>query len=306
MPDWRRWAAVASAIAALVLSGCAFLYQHSSFPEVRDVTALESRVRAAVAASGDLSLRTLDHVTYRGRRYPLWLVSYASTPDPAYHVLITAGVHGDEPAGVEAAVALIEALARGELRSPDAQVDIVPLVNPWGWSRNLRVNGNGLDINRDFVDFESDEADIVKALLCRQRYDLTVDLHESSRSEGFYSYVYDPPNPDAAKALARAVANRGVSLRRVKGNDGFVDVTRPKADHPRKPTLAWYCRRHVAKRVYTLETPARRDMRERVATQRFAIGFLMDTLAAAPGELTGATQSGVGACALPGRASHAH
>jgi protein MpaA len=306
MPDVRRRLGAAFAVATLALSGCAYVYRHYPFAEVRDVAALETRVRAAVAASQNLSLRTLGHVTYRDRRYALWLVSYSAVPDPRYHILISAGIHGDEPAGVEAAVQTIEAMARGEPAFSNAQVDVVPLVNPWGWIRDLRVNGDGLDINRDFVDFETDEADILKALLCRQRYDLTLDLHEDSRHDGFYSYAYDETDAGAAPALAQELAaGRGVPLRRVDGNDGFIRVTRPDTGRPHKPTLAWYARTHVTRRAYILETPSKRNLTERVALHRFGIGFLANRLATAPEEPDNAAASGVGACAVPGRRSGA-
>ena len=63
-------------------------------------------------------------------------------------VLLTGGVHGDEPAGVEAVLRFFEEDAEPWL----AQVEFtaLPCVNPVGYVRGTRGNGAGADINRSF------------------------------------------------------------------------------------------------------------------------------------------------------------
>lgn len=58
-----------------------------------------------------------------------------------------AGVHGDEPAGVQGLLTWAE-LRAGELR--DADIAILPLFNPAGLVLNTRADENGHDLNRLF------------------------------------------------------------------------------------------------------------------------------------------------------------
>ena len=62
-------------------------------------------------------------------------------------VLISAGIHGNEPAGAECALRFVEAIARTPEKYKDVAFDIIPLVNPWGWTYDIRFNRAGIDIN---------------------------------------------------------------------------------------------------------------------------------------------------------------
>lgn len=60
--------------------------------------------------------------------------------------LIVAGIHGDEPQSVHVAERLIGRLGSGEAPG----VVIVPCVNPDGYEARCRLNGRGVDLNRNF------------------------------------------------------------------------------------------------------------------------------------------------------------
>lgn len=71
-------------------------------------------------------------------------------------VFINANIHGDETTGMDAALRLIRRLAfRNDVltrRVLDGLVVVVnPCQNPDGRIANVRANGNGFDLNRDFV-----------------------------------------------------------------------------------------------------------------------------------------------------------
>ena len=72
-------------------------------------------------------------------------------------VLVMAGQHGDERAGVEAALMLSRDLATGPADSLLHALDIrvVPIVNPWGLDNGDRRNEDGLDLNRDHMRLRS-------------------------------------------------------------------------------------------------------------------------------------------------------
>lgn len=63
-------------------------------------------------------------------------------------LLVVAGVHGDEPASVEAALELGERLAGG--LPAGGPVWLVPLLNPDGLARGQKNCARGVDLNRNF------------------------------------------------------------------------------------------------------------------------------------------------------------
>lgn len=62
-------------------------------------------------------------------------------------VLVLGGVHGDEPEGVIASLGLMESLK--ENKTLEVQVVVIPLLNPDGVLSGSRVNGHGVDLNRN-------------------------------------------------------------------------------------------------------------------------------------------------------------
>jgi protein MpaA len=69
---------------------------------------------------------------------------------PGPTVLVMAGVHGDEPAGVQVAREFEKLLQTLPASSLTNRVVMMPLVNPDGYSRRTRTNAHGIDVNRNF------------------------------------------------------------------------------------------------------------------------------------------------------------
>ena len=74
-------------------------------------------------------------------------------------IFIQGGIHGNEYEGVDAAMQLIEKLATTPAGA-DAEVDEIldqavvvfnPIQNPDGRVAGTRTNGNGFDLNRDYL-----------------------------------------------------------------------------------------------------------------------------------------------------------
>ncbi len=104
-------------------------------------------------------------------------------PDAAINILIIGGLHGDEPAGVLAAV---------ELASMDfiksQCVKILPCANPVGYIKDTRENGDNEDINRQFDDGKIQEEEKVLRDYVAQA-DILITLHEDGTHEGCYLYA---------------------------------------------------------------------------------------------------------------------
>lgn len=138
--------------------------------------------------------------------YPIYQIHLESSANAPKKVLITGGVHGDEPAGVEAVLQFLER-DNTELLKKYAFV-VIPCVNPSGYVHNTRENRDGVDINRSFETDEVSEVAIVKKALGETQFSLAIDFHEDYEATGFYLYegkqdaqYIGPVLADAAKSI---------------------------------------------------------------------------------------------------------
>jgi protein MpaA len=173
-------------------------------------------------------------------------------------IYISTGIHGDEPAGPLAALKLIQ-----ENRWPEnAEIFLVPCLNPDGFVLNMRGNAGGIDLNRDYRHFESNEVTAHVAWLERQpKFDLTLCLHEDWESHGFYVYEL---NPDGHASLGEKMV---ASVARVcpidlspviEGREASGGVIRPNLDpasRPQWPEAFWLVQ-NKTRRSCTLEAPS--------------------------------------------------
>lgn len=89
--------------------------------------------------------QTFATVSYGGAQFPLHAFIWEDGVLPAVHVL--AGVHGDEPGGVEAALLLLDLLVGGAVPLSPHQLLVLPCLNPSGLADGTRSNCIGQDIN---------------------------------------------------------------------------------------------------------------------------------------------------------------
>jgi hypothetical protein len=119
-------------------------------PIARDLGALETELRVLCDGSELLELEKAGRVEYDGFSAPIWVVRHRPF-GAERRVLITGGVHGNEPGGSAWVAELSEWIAREPQLFENSDIDLVPLVNPWGWSRDIRFNRDGKDISREVI-----------------------------------------------------------------------------------------------------------------------------------------------------------
>ena len=118
--------------------------------------------------------------------YPIHQIRLASSAHTSQRVLITGGMHGDEPAGVEA---VLQFLARDNTALlKNFSFLVIPCINPYGYVHNTRETLDGIDINRAFETEDVPEVAIVKKVLGKTQFSLAIDFHEDYDATGFYLY----------------------------------------------------------------------------------------------------------------------
>jgi protein MpaA len=186
--------------------------------------------------------------------------------DPVY---LSAGIHGDEPAGPLAALKLMETGAF----PADRHCIVCPALNPGGLALNTRENRNGIDLNRDYLNKVSLETSAhARWLDGKPVPGLFVSLHEDWETAGFYFYEINlgMDDPRRASELLAAVSPHfpgepGLEI------DGHA-VRAPgwifhcaEADLPDSWPEAIYLAKRGCPLSFTLETPSRARLTDRVS-----------------------------------------
>lgn len=181
-----------------------------------------------------------------------------SAAAPARRIYISTGIHGDEPAGPLAALKLLQ-----ENRWPaDAEIFLVPCLNPIGFTLNHRENADGRDLNRDYRQPQSAEIRAHRTWLERQpQFDLYLCLHEDWESSGFYLYEQNPDHQASrAEKIIAAVRNvcpidRAETIEGRAARDGIISPKDLPLDRPDWPE-AFYLITGKSRLGYTLEAPS--------------------------------------------------
>lgn len=280
-----RLAVPAACLALLALAACASGHREpytGAEPAVRDLARFEAELRAAAAAAEGATVGEAGRVSSEGFSAPIWTVSI-ERPGATRRALVFAGIHGNEPAGPAWALELVRRLVATPADLPDVSFDVVPLLNPWGWSRDVRYNRDGIDVNRDFAEFATQEARAFRDFVAPRRYDFSIDHHEDSAATGFYVYQYAERGTGVTRAAIAKVRALGfpveqdVSMVILRTRDGLVRAPRWGLWYMKATgqlgSANWVRLRGVP-RVYTVETPGAMAIADRITMHRVAFASL--------------------------------
>lgn len=201
-----------------------------------------------------------------------------SHPSTSRRVYISAGIHGDEPAGPLAALRLLR-----ENKWP-ANLDLwlCPCLNPVGFALNSRENSRGIDLNRDYLKPRADEIAAHIHWLERQpKFDLCLVLHEDWESHGFYLYEQ---NPEGRRSLAEPIIEAVSKVcpvdpnEMIEGRPAKNGIIRPNLDPSLRPQWpeSFYLITHKTRQSYTLEAPSDYPLSTRVDALVAAVGTGID------------------------------
>ncbi|HVT76042.1 MAG TPA: succinylglutamate desuccinylase/aspartoacylase family protein [Acidimicrobiales bacterium] len=160
-----------------------------------------------ISAFGDrFDVVEVARLAYRDTARPMFSVS-SHNVDAPQRLLIVSGIHGNEQAGI---VSVPEILDRFDAGGAVA-VRVLTPTNPVGAAEFSRFNADGYDINRDFLQFRTEEARIVRAAFDDFDPHFVLSLHEGPQTAAF---IFANPYVDdgLARRLLAALEAGGTTL----------------------------------------------------------------------------------------------
>lgn len=273
----------ACALAACSLPGLSRPTLRLGLEPVRDVAVVERALEEADRASPHLLAVEIGQVTAGAFQAPLGYVAFRPFRPERRRALLLAGVRGEDRAAVQALLDLLGDLASAPQAYAAWDLDLIPLLNPWGFAHDRPENPYGIDIERDFGQFRSAEARLLRRFLREKRYDLAIELREDPRAAGFAIGLTGVEDRAPADALIRRLRTEGHPV----ADDTLVFLG-PREGVARTPrwglrlldwfgqtTMAGYLRTQVSPAVCTLVTPGREPLERRIAMHRLAIDSLL-------------------------------
>lgn len=204
-------------------------------------------------------------------------------------VYLSAGIHGDEPAGPLALLAL----SREGFFTDDFHWLLCPALNPAGLAASTRENACGIDLNRDYWQLSTREVTAHAGWLnALTKPDLFISLHEDWETTGFYFYEINLRLDDPARA------------QRILGAVGpwFSPQPGPEIDghevreagwiyHAAEPDIpeGWPEAIYLAKMgcpvSFTFETPSQAPLMKRVTAHAAAVRAACSMILGRPGSI---------------------
>lgn len=159
-----------------------------------------------------------------GERYWMPRLTFQRDPKetPSIKLAIFAGIHGDEPAGVQAIGDLVLALDGLPMMARQYLIHVYPLCNPTGYEDSTRHSRAGKDLNREFWKGSTEpEVQLLETQILQQRYDGLISLHSDSDTEGLYGFVRGATLASHLLKPALAAAEAALPVNRAAMIDGF-------------------------------------------------------------------------------------
>ena len=147
---------------------------------------------------------------------------------------IFAGMHGDETAGVFAAIRFLHELAQKPELARGYEIYVYPVCNPTGFEDGTRHSRSGRDLNREFwLGSREPEVGLLERQIRTLRFDGLISLHADNDSSGLYAFalgaqvthhVVEPALRAAEKVLPR---NCDATIDNFTARNGLIRIGYP-------------------------------------------------------------------------------
>ncbi|MBT5832061.1 MAG: M14 family metallocarboxypeptidase, partial [Candidatus Latescibacteria bacterium] len=185
-------------------------------------------------------------------------------------IYINGGTHGDEPAGIEGALAFLEGDWTPWLDR--LQFCVIPCLNPWGYIHNSRENAQGVDINWAYQREDVVEVALLRRFIQCKHFSAVVDLHEDWESPGYYVYELWRGNPIGPLITRRVAGVCQINTNRIIEDEiAYHGLIHPNLEAEKRrvddgiPIMLF--RHGYTNRLVTTETPTKEPLAKRVAAQ---------------------------------------
>jgi len=198
-------------------------------------------------------------------------------------VLISAGIHGDEPGGVETILKFFE--KNYHLKYADTcEFTILPCINPYGYEYGTRENYQKQDLNRLFkCEKPPEEVEFAQSIL-DSKFELTLELHEDDESHGYYLYQkernqkYEKLGLNILQSIKEIIPiNKNNEIDGSKAKQGIINNNQDLANMDWWP-MALYGFTKGAEICLTLEAPSQYKVSTRIDAHLTAIKTALDNL----------------------------
>ena len=182
-------------------------------------------------------------------------------------IYISAGIHGDEPAGAEALITWAEENADRLHKLP---LLLLPCLNPWGLINNRRHDEQGNDLNRSFHRDDLPVISALKTLVAHHQFHVALHLHEDYDAQGLYLYEVGRARPFwGDELLAAARPHIAIDGRLwIDGRKAHAGLIRPRVDLKKYNKIgcpeALWMRNHHTDRALTAEAPSEFALDQRI------------------------------------------
>ena len=210
--------------------------------------------------------------------YPL--INLSRGRDPRLPtVFVMGGTHGDEPAGVEAALAFLNRDLEGWL--PLFNFEVIPCLNPYGYVHNTRHNACEVDLNWAYESGDMPEIRIFRQLVQDRRFEFFMDFHEDWESPGYYLYELRRGAPLAGPEITRRVAvvcplNTSPLIEGHRAHNGCIRLDPAREEERRGEGIPLVLYQEHTDHLLTSESPTGLDMERRVQAHLVALEVVFE------------------------------
>jgi len=182
-------------------------------------------------------------------------------------IYISAGIHGDEPAGI---AGLLEWALEKEANLTSLPLLLYPCLNPWGYLNNSRLDLSGIDLNRVWNDPRHRLVKTIGDSTSQFKISLSVNLHEDYDGQGIY--LYEPQSGGRVDEVADKILLSGETIikrdprKKIDGRIVKNGIIRPKSYKLPEDGFpeALYLYKNTKGRSFTFETPSEYAFENRV------------------------------------------
>ena len=231
--------------------------------------------RLNLALNGVTIIKTLGNIKNSKNNYPFIKITLGQ--NQSKRILISAGIHGDEPAGIETICAFLESRKYKKYLNKWS-FTILPCINPYGYEYNTRENHDKIDLNRMFrVDLPPAEVKLTQSIFEASYFNLTLELHEDCDSHGYYLFQKSnkPYGIELGYKIIESVKtiipiNLNQKIDEVPADNGLIHRIK-NIDEMKWWPMAGYSVAMKSDHCFTLETPTHLPMQTRIDAHLAAI-----------------------------------